>query len=487
MKYIFLIFSILISAASAQDVADLQLMHTTPICNHPGKTAAWCTYEDLVPSADAAGMVDKINAQIDLAVDPTKAKIYIAYFSFTNKPVYRKLCERAQAGVPIVFFLDNAYRGAQITTDLVACATNNNVRFHFMGETDTSDPDNIVWRLHHNKFLIVDSGENDQPVKINFSSGNLSAYGTSLHFDHWVTATVSRTSNMYNTHMCVVAAMEQSMDPDSDGIDNDLDNPVLYRQYLDECLQRTAALDIEEAVRLEKIAPLFSPNPQNNIAKKLISEINSIPTGQSLIGAIQHFTHSSIANALVAACERGVTVKMLMDDDVLSGESEVPGVTEFFNSYIDNTCIQVQFLQTNAASFQMMHNKFLVLGDLRVFAGAGHFTYSAMTKNYENFYLMEDSIVHQQYQALFQDMWAISMTKAEVIEDQNTPDVPEEVEEPVPPQDPTPEPPIMEDPALPQNPDPVPPIIEDPLPPGNPIPLPPIENPLPPVDSPVEP
>lgn len=410
---------ILLLACGLQNKAlaniDLQLMHTKPVCNHPDKTPAWCTHEDIKLSSEASGMVNNIIAQIDLAMDPTKAKIYIAYFSFSNKPIFKKLCEKAGAGIPIEFFLDSSYRANQLAADLKACGTNNNVKLHFIGIMDTTNPENILWRLHHNKFLIIDSGESEN-VKINFSSGNLSAYGTSVHFDHWVTITAERASNIYKTHQCVVSSMIKAIDPDGDGIDNDLDDPAIYRSTLNTCLTSISALKVEDAIKTETIAPLFSPNPQNEIAKKLIQEIGSVKKGEIIRGAIQHFTHTSIAKALVQACKKGVQVEMIMDDDVLSGESEVPGVNEFFNSQLDKTCINIQFMQTNAAEFQMMHNKFLILGKNRVFAGAGHFTYSAMTKNYENFYLMQSNSIVQQYESLFSSMWTLSLNQTQAKE-----------------------------------------------------------------------
>lgn len=412
------ILFILFSSSSHGDtlLPELQLMHTKPVCAHDGKTPAWCTYDDLIPSSDASGMVANISSQIELAVDPATAKIFVAYFSFSNKPIFKKLCERATAGVPIEFFLDSSYRGNKLASDLKACGPNDNVKLHFIGKMDVSDPNDIVWRLHHNKFMIVDTGVDAEPVKINFSSGNLSAYGTSLHFDHWVTVTAQRSSNIYQTHRCVISSMLRAIDPDGDGVDNDVDDPAVYRQNLDACLNAMSALRIEDAIKSETIAPLFSPNPKNEIANALIAEIKKLKKGRAIRGAIQHFTHTSIARALADACTRGVDVKMVMDDDVLSGESEVPGVKEFYDSFLDNTCIQIRFMQTNSPAFQMMHNKFLILGGLRVFAGAGHFTYSAMTKNYENFYLMQSASIVNQYDTMFDGMWGISLDEQQAID-----------------------------------------------------------------------
>lgn len=417
MSFVYIVLASLLGiSAHATPLPDLQLMHTKPVCAHEGKTPAWCTYDDLIASSEASGMVANISAQIDLAQDPKTAKIYVAYFSFSNKPIFKKLCERATAGVPIEFFLDSSYRGNKLAMDLQACGTQNNVRLHFIGKMDVSNPSDIIWRLHHNKFLIVDSGVEADPVKINFSSGNLSAYGTSLHFDHWVTVTADRKSNINQTHNCVVSSMISAIDPDGDGVDNDVDDPEVYRKSLDTCLKSISALRIEEAISKETIAPLFSPNPKNEIANALIAEIKKLKKGRAIRGAIQHFTHTSIARALADACGRGVDVKMIMDDDVLSGESEVPGVKEFYDSHLDNTCINVRFMQTNSPAFQMMHNKFLILGGSRVFAGAGHFTYSAMTKNYENFYLMQSNSIVNQYDTMFDGMWGNSLDEQQALD-----------------------------------------------------------------------
>jgi phosphatidylserine/phosphatidylglycerophosphate/cardiolipin synthase-like enzyme len=205
-----------------------------------------------------------------------------------------------------------------------------------------------------------------------------------------------------------------AIDPDQDGVDNDVDDPGIYRKTLDACFKGMKQLSVEQAIAKEKIAPLFSPNPENIVAETLISEIRKVKKGESIVGAIQHFTHTGIAKALIAACKKGVSVQMLMDDDIFTGESEVPGVSEFFNGVLDGSCIQTRFMQTNGAAFQLMHNKFLVLGENRVFAGAGHFTYSAMRDNYENFYLMQDDSIRGQYRDLFNSMWNVSISKKEI-------------------------------------------------------------------------
>lgn len=437
MKYLILIPALVFTQVATAGISDLTMMHTKPVCNYPGKAASWCTKDDMVKVGEDSGLVARINEQIEMAQDPELSRIFVAYLSFSNKPIARKLCERAKAGVKIEFFLDSDAPSANkdLIDQMNSCKTQDGrstVTFHFLGVKPNP------WRLHHNKFLIVDTGTSPE-VKINFSSGNLSAFGTSLHFDHWVTVTTSKDTSFYKTHMCVVKALKVAIDPDQDGIDESIDDPVVYRKTLDDCLQTRVTLkkctkqqmannktnqcykvvppmSTEQAIAAEKIAPLFSPNPKNEIARTLIGEINKMKKGERISGAIQHFLHYGIAQALVGAAQRGVQVQMLMDNDVLSGESEVTGVTDFFHSVLDNQGIEFRFMETNAENRQMMHNKFLILGDRRVFAGAGHFTTAAMKDSYENFYLMQDEKIQRQYQALFKFMYDMSISKKQVLE-----------------------------------------------------------------------
>lgn len=403
MKFLF--FILLVPFFASAEI-ELNMMHTKPVCDHPeAKSKAWCTLDDRKAAAENAGMEKTINEMIDRAVDPAKAFINVAYFSFSNKTIAAKLCEKTKQGIKIEFFLDSSYRGTELVNNLTACIVDKakpNLRFHFLG---TMNP----WRLHHNKFLMVEPGDGSKAT-ISFSSGNLSSFGTSLHFDHWVNTKTDSSTSLYKTHLCVVKAVTTAIDPNGDGVDEQLDDPMVYRSTLEKCLAKSGTLSSADAIKTEKIAPFFSPNPQNTIAKALISEIHAVKTG-SIRGAMQHFLHNGIADALKSACGRGVDVSLIMDNDVVTGESEVDGVKEFFQSNLEGTCIKINFMETNAEIKQMMHNKFLILGDKRVFAGAGHFTYAGMTDNYENFYLMEDANIQSQYDELFKFMSGMAITQ----------------------------------------------------------------------------
>jgi phosphatidylserine/phosphatidylglycerophosphate/cardiolipin synthase-like enzyme len=414
------------SYALASDEITFDLMHTTPECHHPGKQTTWCTVDDQKAMAAKSGMEARVSEILDVAKASDKSRVTIAYFSFSNKTVLNKLCELGKSGVPIEGFFDSSQNesdnAAVRLEEECQGPDDHNVVVHFLA--GTHDP----WRLHHNKFLMVDPGNGD-PVRLNFSSGNLSAFGLSLHFDHWVMMSAPKTSNLVKQHLCVVQAMRTAIDPKHTGKDRKLDDPEIYRSELESCLAKKKTIWskdshwIETALEKEKIAPLFSPDPSDSVAEVLIDHINRVVKGGKIYGAIQHFTHQGIAKALSRAAKRGVKVSMLMNDAILVGGSEVPGVKEFYDRYLtpSKSGIEMGFMQTNFEAKQMMHNKYLILegvdekGVTRVFSGAGHFTHAAMQNNYENFYVSQDDELTAKYQELYRYMKKNAMTEEEVL------------------------------------------------------------------------
>lgn len=425
MKSIFAIALMVVGSLSARaEVTGWDLMHTKPECSNPGKPDTWCTQEDRKEVAEKSGMEERVAKMISRAKNPKTARIFIAYFSFSNSASFKALCERGKLGVKIEGFFDNDYSADSNNYPnrlMSECQgpSGENVKVLFLGQKLKTPGGSLkVWRLHHNKFLMVDPG-NGEDININFSSGNLSSSGLSLHFDHWAMLTVTKDSSVYRYHECVVRSLNTAM---ADGA-NEIDDPVKYRMTLDSCLVKNKVItNVEAALKAEQIAPLFSPNPQNQIYTELKKAISSVGKGGRIYGAIQHFLHNGIASDLRAAVNRGVKVQLIMDDDIITGDSEVPGVRQFYDNVLSKTGIEIKFLQTNASVMQMMHNKFIVLQGVnsggkkvnRVFSGAGHFTTSALKNNYENFYLTQNDTLTKKYQDLFNYMWPRAVTEEEI-------------------------------------------------------------------------
>jgi phosphatidylserine/phosphatidylglycerophosphate/cardiolipin synthase-like enzyme len=56
-------------------------------------------------------------------------------------------------------------------------------------------------------------------------------------------------------------------------------------------------------------------------------------------------------------------------------------------------------------SFQLMHNKYVVMDGTSVFMGAGNFTSAGFRRNYENFYFFDLPELAAQYQMHFEHLF----------------------------------------------------------------------------------
>lgn len=451
-----LLFIFILLFSNFSYALDLRVLHTRPECNHEGHTSAWCTNEDRSEADKRSGMIDEINKMIDLADNP-ESKIFIAYLSFSNAGVFNKLCEKGKQGISIEAFFDYAQFGEEFPTRLKnECqgpkGKNINVRYlgiiQYQKDPDTGkeivDPETGLpvleeWRLHHNKFLIVQPGQG-RDVSISFSSGNLSKWGTSLHFDHWVTTVASYKSQFHKSHTCIIDGIRAAVD------ESDLkreypekyvkDDPEIYSDTFESCY-KTKDLSPEKALAEDGIYLLNSPNNDRRTERALIKEIRDLGESAAenldkqyeIFGAIQHFNHRAIAKELNKLCSRktgSVNVSFIMDDDIILGQSEIPKIDKFFKENLLNkkfggkSCINIRFMETNASIRQMMHNKFIIFTGpdyARSFSGAGHFTNSAMRNNYENFYVSNNQSLVEQYRDLYNYMNKNSLQYDEIIEE----------------------------------------------------------------------
>lgn len=431
---------LLLPAAFAQ-TSDIQfdLMHTKLNCRYVGFQPSFCNMDDSRAMDDRSQMVNKINAQLDRALkNPAKSQVFISYFSFSNKKVHTKLCELIKNNVNVRIFLD---RGSEANIDSLktnpACngadlnSSRSPLKVSYLGGL-TSSP----WRLHHNKFLYVNPGTDagdgsGDKVNINFSSGNLSAFGTSLHADHWVTAVAPKESNLIKSYQCVMEGLEKAVGKSYNYIsgqpntqpgspdavhtgENDDQVAQTYIQARENCFRRAnVSTNIEQNIERERIAPVFAPNNDNIVLKTLTAEIAKVPANGYLYIAIQHFLNPGIGSAIVRATKKGVDVRILMDDDVVTNMGEVKGAMEFLNKLKQQAPrLKVRYLETNhlaGGNGQMMHNKFAILNGKRIFSGAGQYTTAGMKNNWENFGLTQDRNLTRKFEEYFKELWDVSV------------------------------------------------------------------------------
>ena len=107
------------------------------------------------------------------------------------------------------------------------------------------------------------------------------------------------------------------------------------------------------------------------------------------------FTHNGIAQALVRAHQRGVSVRVLLDKKSASSNRYVIGV-------LQNAQIHVR----QDGKHAIAHNKVMVIDLRTVITGSLNFTNSAATRNAENFLILKSEDLAQQYRLQWQNHWA---------------------------------------------------------------------------------
>lgn len=402
------------------------LLHKETYCANTDK-------KDQYSAEEKSGMVKRINEMLDSVMGKPKAKVTVAYFSFSNYKVQEKLCALSKSGVPVRIFLDGGSAG-QVDKGIMqnpACLDANkklNVTLSYLGGS-TDGGAGGVWRLHHDKFMMIDAGDGSD-VKLNFSSGNLSTFGTSLHLDHWVTTEAPAKSNLIRAHQCVAEGLEAASyvynlsHGTGDAVATDKAIADAYIDKREHCFDNNNVLprasggymsgQIDAMLKKEQIAPLFSPNDNAYVEKAFIDAISKVPKGGYIYIAIQHFLHGGVKNALLNAYKRGVDVRLIMDDDALRGESEVPGVDQMIEELTSSSGgkIEIRMAETNhgaGGNGQMMHNKLAILNGKMTFSGAGHYTNAALRKNWENFYFVTNIGIISSYAEYFKYLWSQSV------------------------------------------------------------------------------
>ena len=141
---------------------------------------------------------------------------------------------------------------------------------------------------------------------------------------------------------------------------------------------------------------LFSPDDKP--AQKLISYIKK--TERSLSCAIYSFTHKKIARALIDAHKRGVTVEVVADGSGFDSQYTKLGLLEEHNIPL---YIYSDVRENSRRKYDsIMHNKFIIIDNKKLWTGSFNWTNSADTSNQENIIITDDSEVIERYKEQFE-------------------------------------------------------------------------------------
>jgi cardiolipin hydrolase len=138
----------------------------------------------------------------------------------------------------------------------------------------------------------------------------------------------------------------------------------------------------------------FSPG---GVQKHLVTAIDA--TTQTLDVAVYELSSKSLIAALKHAGERGVVVRVLLDEKVLKEHREDKSLAALPN-------ITLRTLSGRESKRGMMHNKFAIFDESRIVTGSYNWSQGAEVANYENAIFEEDPEVVRAYSGQFADLWA---------------------------------------------------------------------------------
>ena len=153
-------------------------------------------------------------------------------------------------------------------------------------------------------------------------------------------------------------------------------------------------LSLSSSVLYARPEVYFSPG---GVQSHLVSAIDR--TTRSLDVAIYELSSKALINALKRAAQRGVQVRLIMDEQVLREHPEdrdLAGVVH----------ISIRTLEGREKRRGVMHNKFAVFDESRVVTGSYNWSQGAEYANYENALFEDDLNVVRSYSAQFADLWS---------------------------------------------------------------------------------
>lgn len=332
----------------------------------------YCTPSDGPASAARESSPQK--KLLDWIADPETKEIFFTYLSFSNRVIGAELCKAIeQRNVKVTMVLDR-------TTDLGAA---NQVLACKPGSGDPERAPRLELRGHdatigfaHNKVFMINP--RSESPRIVFSSGNLTS-GVVLHHENWHFLRVPAKTHFANAHVCLI-----------DGMLDHFRTKKEFQEFMAGCRAQSALG--EEA----DLQTFFVPGDGKRPTQAITDGIRT----SSFIGINAHrfsFKEMRLALAERLTGPNPPTIQLTADDDLWwagHGESDVPNTRAEFEIVepLVKAGLDVRYLETNQNSGLLHHNKFMIFereGGDAVFAGAGNFTGTAFSDNFENFYLIK--------------------------------------------------------------------------------------------------
>ncbi len=343
---------------------------------------------------------------IEWIKDVQTTEIFMAYLSFSNTEVAKELCNAVKRGATLNIVLDNGAADTgegqenDMAEGLKKCSMKEGlVKVHYRGNEGSLG-------FAHNKLFVVNP-KDAKVFKMVFSSGNMST-GTAIHHENWNFITTSQESYFAQAHQCLMKAV----------IDHGK-SKVEFAAFLTECRGQIKAQEETD------IRSYFVPAD----GTKAFNALKSYALKAKDVDMVAHRFSGKFLTLARDLKKAGKSVKLVTDDDIYwsaklnvdTGRNTVGESVAVMK--LNQEGVAMKFMQTNHAQVLLQHNKFMVMDmgndKTTVFAGAGNFTSSAVTSNFENFYLIHIPEVTAKFKAQYAKFWNEMATPEELMPREN--------------------------------------------------------------------
>lgn len=134
-------------------------------------------------------------------------------------------------------------------------------------------------------------------------------------------------------------------------------------------------------------------SPPNDAAAAVVRAIDA--SEHEVLVQAYGFTHNGMAQALVRAHQRGVRVRVLLDQKSQSS-----------NRYVIGILTDADIALRQDGKHAIAHNKVMVIDRTLVITGSFNFTNSAATRNAENLLVLKSADLAETYRLQWQNHWA---------------------------------------------------------------------------------
>lgn len=357
----------------------------------------YCKKQDREASASRASSPEyKIKEWLQ---DPKVKSVFFAYLSFSNKVVAQEICQQVKTrGLEVTLILDES-TDRNLGDELSRCRpeVEGAARapiIYYRGNSGVNGGGRIG--LQHNKIMLYQNDSSELGVV--FSSANLST-GTVLHHENWHFIRTAEDSYFGQSHLCL-----------KEGLLNYYQDKKTFREFIALCKSKIAAAEEDD------IQTFFVPGEGNTAGKVILEQLAQ---ADEVFIAAHRFSWTLLQKELLALLTaKKIALKIVVDDDIYwsgkLGRGIGANTTDEARRLepLVQAGAQVRYMETNQKEMLFHHNKFMVFKKknqgLGVFAGAGNFTTTAFTDNFENFYWIQIPQVTQTFILQSEHLWQLA-------------------------------------------------------------------------------